>query len=1075
LNVQEILHLAKMTHIAKTIPIVAVTQLILSVGIWQLWEQVQKKPVATLIFAFLYECGVFFLTLGQKVWRELESDVVAASVKWIRVAASSFAPGFIRRYKQQIVFDHGIFNVRGLGMLNTYSLKLEQVFVDLRIDPSNPQKPNFDPIAPNNLSGNRPIWDFLRSDSENVGARALAIIGAPGCGKTTLLQHVALTFAANKHGRYRMDSRVPILLFLRHHAMRIARERPALEYLAQDYFSNSELFPTLHPPVNWFAKQLKRGRCIVLLDGLDEIADEGQRKVVSRWADDQIRSYPTSIFILTARPQGYQSAPLFNAHVLEVQPFNAKQVQLFINNWFLANEIMSFGNKDDLSVRQRASRDAKDLGERLRNKSSLHDLTANPLLLTMITMVHRYRGALPGSRVELYSEICEVLLGRWRQTIGVHDRMQSAQKLLVLRPLANHMMMIRERDIKTSDTLSVISPLLETINVKGITPEGFLNDLQATSGLILEREAGLWSFAHLTFQEYLTAAHWLEQKETDIQWHALVEDSWWSETLRLYAAQGDATKLVQACLEVNSAASLTLAAECIEEARSIDPKVLRHAEETLISGVESTTESRRSLASEVHLRRRLKKLQRIDTNSINELLEIDLEYITCADYQLFLNDCLTKGVCRQPDHWSSLSFPPGEAFTPVRGVRASDALAFCEWLSSHVGGGYRIRVPKAEEANRYPAVQLGLAAWCEESGNVTLIGSPVPGLQLLAFENFIHKAAVSQFHHQIPENYGNLTLAYIDNVFDEVCKLDFIYRVLSSLGKRLNASFGSYDPNQLRRLLALLSSRQLIRVVNILYENDLSFSSPKLEETWSDNRFAELGRSLQEAFSIYSSLSARLQHTCRFGSAISLRDVNNLNNFIRELLAVGNLGSDLIRSLGNAQSQLSALDSDFSSATAIDVNLALTIVGTHNAFSVIEDLADKLQLAVERKDIAGAVRLTETFFDRTKTFRDECMPLIGEILTATRARTLNEAQWMHKRFVATILEYTLTENSNEMGEPHYALLTKAFDKITRKKNKTLSPIRLNAFKLYSFLKLTMAREEQKSTALEAIRIVRERV
>ncbi|MEU7661934.1 hypothetical protein AB0B60_26120, partial [Streptomyces lincolnensis] len=32
---------------------------------------------------------------------------------------------------------------------------------------------------------------------------------------------------------------------------------------------------------------------------------------------------------------------------------------------------------------------------------------ANPLLLTMIANVHRYRGQLPGSRAELYAEMCD--------------------------------------------------------------------------------------------------------------------------------------------------------------------------------------------------------------------------------------------------------------------------------------------------------------------------------------------------------------------------------------------------------------------------------------------------------------------------------------------------------------------------------------------------------------------------------------------------------------------------------------------------------------------------------------------
>jgi hypothetical protein len=1069
-----------MAHIPKTIPIIAVTQAILSAGIWQLWETVQRRPVATIVIAFLYECGVFLLALGQKIWRELEGDVVTASVRWIRGIASSFAPGFVRRYKRQVVLDHSIFNVRGLGMLNTYSLRLEQVFVDLRIDPSNPEKLNFDPIARNTLGGNRPIWDFLKSDSDALTSKALAIIGAPGCGKTTLLQHVALTFASNKHSQYQIGPYVPILLFLRNHAQRIAREKPNLESLLQSYFSNPEQFPTLKPPTNWFAKQLKRGKCIVLLDGLDEIADEGQRKVVSRWVDDQIRTYPNSIFMLTARPQGYRNAPLFNAHILEVQPFNAAQVQRFVNNWFLANEIMSSGNKDDLRVRRTASLAAKDLLERLRNKSSLHDLTANPLLLTMITMVHRYRGALPGTRVELYSEICEVLLGRWRQTIGLRDRMQSAQKLLILRPLASHMMTMKQRDIESRTALHIIAPILETINVKGIRPETFLNDLQAGSGLFLEREAGYWSFAHLTFQEYLTASHWLEERQTDIPWHELVPDSWWGETLRWYAAQGDATEMVQACLEINSTTSLTLAAECLDEARSMDPKVLEKAEEILISGVESTTQSRRSLASEVHLRRRLKKLQRIENDLVDHLLEIDLEYITCAEYQLFLDDCRGNGLYRQPDHWSSFTFPPGEAFTPVKGIRASDAIDFCEWLSSHLGGGIKIRLPQIDEANRYAAVEKRLAPWCKDRDNVSLARQLGFLEEFRSSSDYIDDASLSKLRPYISESGGS-TLCYIEDVFNEVCELHFVRQLIKSLANRLNVSLGNLNSTQLQRLLSLLSQRELINDLGRIGSiKNYFFQDYRVEVYYSETiaplegEFNNLSRTLTEASTFCSSLSAAFKDAYRVGNtATKLRDVHNIKNFIRELSTARNSGGNLIRALADARSQMLALDSNFISVIAVDINLACAILSDHETFSFIQEFEQKIQGAVDRGDIAAAVKLMETFFSRTKVFHEECLSLVNQILTAVQSSSLSEAQLRHKRFLATILKYAHPYGDEEGVDE--SLLSKVLGKRFEKRRNPLSGFQLTAVKLCAFLEITIAREQQRSAAWEAIRIVRERV
>jgi predicted NACHT family NTPase len=55
-------------------------------------------------------------------------------------------------------------------------------------------------------------------------------------------------------------------------------------------------------------------------------------------------------------------------------------------------------------------------------------MALNPLLLTMIATVHCYRGALPGRRVELYDEICDVLLGKRSEYKGIIEPLTAHQK-----------------------------------------------------------------------------------------------------------------------------------------------------------------------------------------------------------------------------------------------------------------------------------------------------------------------------------------------------------------------------------------------------------------------------------------------------------------------------------------------------------------------------------------------------------------------------------------------------------------------------------------------------------------------
>ncbi len=610
------------------------------------------------------------------------------------------------RYRKHVIFEHRVFNVRGLRTQGTFTLEVDKVYVNLKIAPANHPNRSIPLIDSEKLSGDRPIWDFLRQDKQNW-----AIVGAPGCGKSTLLQHIAITFAANKHRAYRMPGRFPVLLFLREHIDTITASETNLAELAQSHFANAKRYPGLKPPDAWFERQFNQGRAVVLLDGLDEVADSEKRQAVSQWVDRQIVNYPHCRFIVTSRPQGYLAAPLQRAHRLEIQPFSWVQVKEFAHVWYLANEILSFGKKDQ-GVLNKAKRDAEDLLSRLQQVPSLAELTVNPLLLTMIAMVHRYRGQLPGRRIELYAEICDVLLGHWRAATGLKENLTVAQKRVALQPLAAAMMRGKTREISTGEALRLIDAPLKQV---GLQPQQtglqFLKDIEAGSGLLCEKENASWSFAHLSFQEYLAACHWTGT-QAQLNWADFVDNSWWHETLRLYSAQNDATGMVSACLERNNVGCLTLAAECLEEALKLDDAMRQRVSECIDANLDSPNPYLRRLAADVRLSRRLKNLQRIDDNSA-----IDLDWISCAEYQLFTAETENK---QRPEHWPDHGFPPGSAKQPCMGIKAESARAFCKWLSIRTGQTYRL--PNAAEVMAHPPPQIGnFGAWVLDSGQDQLV------------------------------------------------------------------------------------------------------------------------------------------------------------------------------------------------------------------------------------------------------------------------------------------------------------------------------------------------------------------
>src|SRR5262249_43579255 len=152
-----------------------------------------------------------------------------------------------------------------------------------------------------------------------------------------------------------------------------------------------------------------------------------------------------------------------------------------------------------------------------------------------------------------------------------------------------------------------------------------------------------------------------------------VESNWWHETIRLYCAQADATPVIAACLmkASSSVEALTIALECLQEARNVQAEVRQQLNMVIDQGIEDSNSERRRVVAEALLSQRLRQM-----HPLNERISIDTSLVTHAEYQLFLDEQQAQGKYYQPDHWADVSFPPGTGLAPVLGIRQSDARAF---------------------------------------------------------------------------------------------------------------------------------------------------------------------------------------------------------------------------------------------------------------------------------------------------------------------------------------------------------------------------------------------------------------
>lgn len=670
--------------------------------------------------------------------------------------------GSRREYLRRVRSAVGQMETIGLVTQAEYVLRTRQVYVDVMLRP----KPVTDAvtdtgIGPGSAAGRRaPLASFL------TPGRVLAVLGAAGSGKTTLARYTALEMAERRWSR----GRLPVLLYLRDHAEDLRAEEP--EGLARVAVAA----PWLRGVVSaeWLERRLARGRCVVLLDGLDEVADTRDRGRVVRWVEDQISRYPDNVFVVTSRPLGYDGNRLSRADVLQVQRFTGPQIRAFLHAWYRAIEHRS-RQGDPHEIDRTAAEAADDLFRRIGARPTLYDLAANPLLLTMIANVHRYRGSLPGSRAALYEEVCHVLLHRRQEAKNLTDTeldgLSGDKKERVVQELAWYMMRRKLRDIPAEEAERAIRGVLQR-TAPGIAPAMFLAHVRR-SGLLLEHQYRRYGFAHLTLQEYLAAAL--------VPGHAArrqllvdhVSDSWWRESTLLWAARADAGPVVEACLKARTVPSLSLAYACASEARELDPE----------------------------LRDRLDRLLTTTPSDPDEIRLLDGVAAARTLHDTHALDDTGTRICAHPvpdDLWNRYATHAADDLVipgPGTDLWTDDIKRFLTWLNGLFGDGTAHRLPTPSEADR------ALSSDLYSGTGPVLYAADDDGTKLITAAPRLHP------HRPTAEQVG----AYSDLILDHT---HFIFRLLSP-----------FSPLTFRQLAAYAGDRDLTRTEHrLLHTVDLALT-----------------------------------------------------------------------------------------------------------------------------------------------------------------------------------------------------------------------------------------------------------
>ncbi|MFW9263403.1 NACHT domain-containing protein [Nostoc sp. CALU 546] len=398
---------------------------------------------------------------------------------------------------------------------------LGDLFVDVNIleQVSSSRRSELDDLWQDFITGNSDYHSLERIGlgKKQQGASALAllesntnlmVVGKPGSGKTTYLQKIVTECNDGKL----QARRIPALIKLREFVDDGRKYAYNLEpFLGQFWrLGNAEI-----------ELVLSQGKGLVLLDGLDEVAGEAGKQIakeIKRFA----RIYPQVLMVVTCRTQtlpdffDWQSQRFI---CIEVADFNEAQVRAFAAHWFgtVCADAGETKTQEFLEqLFQEENKPTKELG-------------ITPILLSLICAVFHQTGKFYSQRSKLYQECLELLLEQWDERRGIerdeiYRGLLVAQKLELLSYVAVKKFEQQQYVLFKQEELEVYIGEFLGINLQN--SQEVLQVITSQHGLLIERSHKIWSFSHLTFQEYLVANWFYKHGDWEELASYITQENW---------------------------------------------------------------------------------------------------------------------------------------------------------------------------------------------------------------------------------------------------------------------------------------------------------------------------------------------------------------------------------------------------------------------------------------------------------------------------------------------------------------------------------------------------------------------
>ena len=437
-------------------------------------------------------------------------EIVPGNKDRIFQAAKQYISNYYKNYGQ----------LKVLGMRKHTSL--EDIFTTVKVLPKKltPEVINVDKIKKivKNMQGFYLDRKYTKRTGIDVANayQFLIVLAAPGSGKSTLLRKVGLEAIKGT-----LEHKcIPIFFELKQF-----NNLQKIDLIAtiKNKFSDCG-FDKIDKLIN---EGLGQGKFILLLDGLDEVSNKTVGKLVNE-VKKIVKKYYKNRFIISCRTAAYQQQFEQFKNVI-IAEFDDIQIKDFINNWF------------NSETDQRADT-AKKCLEALEENIGAKELAKTPLLLTFICLVYDQSQTLPKNISDLYRKALEILLEKWSaekrlERDPIYKDLTTKSEIMLLSEIAYEGFVENKLFFKTQELVNKIKIFLsKNLNApQDLDGEAVLNAIAVQKGILVERLDNIYSFSHLTLQEYLTAKYIVDNHLIAETVNYCVSNTRWKEVFILIA------------------------------------------------------------------------------------------------------------------------------------------------------------------------------------------------------------------------------------------------------------------------------------------------------------------------------------------------------------------------------------------------------------------------------------------------------------------------------------------------------------------------------------------------------------